>query len=778
MGKIVKIFVSSVFQEMEIERDVLHHQVNAYLKEKVGDDITPLFVDLRWGIDTRKYEDDYQRSMYIINRCFDAIDDSDIFLGLLGSEYGSTAEKEIVESLDLDDLHKEVSYTHLEILYAEKHLPKENILFLIKDGKGSSSSESLKDYVKNKYQYLTYEKTGEDSISPSFISNAIKLLESHLSSSHKKEYYYQRDDVINSVIKCLDESNFVAIKGEFGSGKTTLLKWLNNKFQDTHQCIFINDSVRYSFRRVFKGKSFEESLETMRNDNKRYVILFDAYEYDSFRDFYALYASFINQKDKFIMFFTYENDESIKRLFGMDIAYLDMPLLSKDDIAPFIEEVMKVYNKLLFKEVNEYLINKGDRYLTPMALITIISELIALDGSIYSNVRNNYLDYSSGMVEMMKKVIDSFPKTNKEIIPWKISNADKYISPDLARFITNVIEIYQQPLELSLLSRCFEKYFNRHWSDIDYYTYKSYLRGIVNEEDGLISFSIHLPYLEKIDEERVNKIKVSLYQSLKEMNLHKNKELEFAYSVDLDYFIKSVNDGKYLDDIALAIDTSIISFDQLSKINTLAYQLVKNSGSINHENLLRALIKSFSYGFIYIDRIYTYHKCLINNFDFKVDELLLMEYLGCFIDFSLSNGLEKYITKEGDTLFNFVEKNTSKGKDIKTANKISELTYICYKYLEAIDDKRCQDLYDNLASNILALDNCPFYALTVVEELNKRHLFIAEKVMNHLLNIIDNNKENDVFLELGIHNIKVKEMLGIPNNLDNTAPYIKEFYEP
>ncbi len=47
--KTLKVFVSSLFNEMMLERDILHRQVSALIAEKLGknDDITVLFVDLR-----------------------------------------------------------------------------------------------------------------------------------------------------------------------------------------------------------------------------------------------------------------------------------------------------------------------------------------------------------------------------------------------------------------------------------------------------------------------------------------------------------------------------------------------------------------------------------------------------------------------------------------------------------------------------------------------------------------------------------------------------------
>lgn len=128
MAKVVKIFVSSLFKEMAIERDVLHHQINAYFQEKSGEEIIPIFVDLRWGIDTSEYINDYEKSLYTIERCFEAIEDSDIFLGLLGEDYGSLVERDVLDKLGVDKKYYDYSYTHLEILYAEKHINKNNIL--------------------------------------------------------------------------------------------------------------------------------------------------------------------------------------------------------------------------------------------------------------------------------------------------------------------------------------------------------------------------------------------------------------------------------------------------------------------------------------------------------------------------------------------------------------------------------------------------------------------------------------------------------------------------
>lgn len=117
------IFVSSTFQDMHFERDILQQKVLPRLQEfakKYGETVE--LCDLRWGVDTTGMNEE-QSASKILQTCFDEIDRSHpLFLGLLGNRYGWVPDESQVHSI-LESQDRKISesgqksVTELEILY-------------------------------------------------------------------------------------------------------------------------------------------------------------------------------------------------------------------------------------------------------------------------------------------------------------------------------------------------------------------------------------------------------------------------------------------------------------------------------------------------------------------------------------------------------------------------------------------------------------------------------------------------------------------------------------
>jgi hypothetical protein len=121
----VLVFVSSVFRDMHVERDILNRQVFPEVEEKLrqaGHHCAIRWIDLRWGIDTSAVPA-MERESQILRVCLDELDHSKpFFLGLLGQSYGTipltsaiTAAK---REFDLNFGEAEPSVTELEIEFA------------------------------------------------------------------------------------------------------------------------------------------------------------------------------------------------------------------------------------------------------------------------------------------------------------------------------------------------------------------------------------------------------------------------------------------------------------------------------------------------------------------------------------------------------------------------------------------------------------------------------------------------------------------------------------
>lgn len=142
-----KFFISSTFQDMHAERDMIQNIVQPAVNQKLneqGEYI--LFSDLRWGIDTMT--DSTERR--ILDSCFDEIDScKPYFIVFIGGRYGWVPSDDLVLPYkerfgDVDILNKSV--TELEVLYALKLNANElgRCLFYFKDDAGFENKDTKK----------------------------------------------------------------------------------------------------------------------------------------------------------------------------------------------------------------------------------------------------------------------------------------------------------------------------------------------------------------------------------------------------------------------------------------------------------------------------------------------------------------------------------------------------------------------------------------------------------------------------------------------------------
>lgn len=88
----INIFISSAFRNMHLQRDTLIYNVRPMVDQKLkkaGYEAHLNFVDLRWGVDERMSQDSLGMNAQILETCFRALDESDVFVGLY-TEYRGT----------------------------------------------------------------------------------------------------------------------------------------------------------------------------------------------------------------------------------------------------------------------------------------------------------------------------------------------------------------------------------------------------------------------------------------------------------------------------------------------------------------------------------------------------------------------------------------------------------------------------------------------------------------------------------------------------------------
>ena len=79
--KRMRVFISSTFEDMHGERDLIHRYIFPELKRRCrGLAVDAIPVDLRWGIKTDVHQ---------LRACLDEIDACNVFVGIVGGEENS-----------------------------------------------------------------------------------------------------------------------------------------------------------------------------------------------------------------------------------------------------------------------------------------------------------------------------------------------------------------------------------------------------------------------------------------------------------------------------------------------------------------------------------------------------------------------------------------------------------------------------------------------------------------------------------------------------------------
>ena len=146
------LFVSSTFQDMHAERDLLHNVVIPDILERFSQYRVQLdLIDLRWGISTPDETSEKESTTKILRVCFDEIERSrPFFIGFIGERYGWIPEYSVIESslLGYDFQLPEnagLSITELEMQYAlQKFDSHANCFFFLRNG---LSPEEMEDPV-------------------------------------------------------------------------------------------------------------------------------------------------------------------------------------------------------------------------------------------------------------------------------------------------------------------------------------------------------------------------------------------------------------------------------------------------------------------------------------------------------------------------------------------------------------------------------------------------------------------------------------------------------
>ena len=112
--KTIKIFISSTFNDMQAERDVVMTRVAPLINKRfAGEGISIQFIDLRWGVNTGDEEND-RREALVLRQCIQEIKESHpFFIAFLGERYGWVPPvhnwQQVVDMLDKENMNPGLS---------------------------------------------------------------------------------------------------------------------------------------------------------------------------------------------------------------------------------------------------------------------------------------------------------------------------------------------------------------------------------------------------------------------------------------------------------------------------------------------------------------------------------------------------------------------------------------------------------------------------------------------------------------------------------------------
>jgi tetratricopeptide (TPR) repeat protein len=266
-NRVIRVFISSTFRDMQEERDVLVKWVIPEVRRRCYDRLVELVeVDLRWGITEAQAQ-----KGETISVCLDEIDRCrPYFIGMLGERYGwipDSYKKDLLEVQPWIQNHLDKSVTELEFIYGflknktvqdqafiyfrdkdygQKVPSSIRPLYLSEGPESKRLLNKLKDDVRNsgaslKEIYKTPEEFGEfvledlwEAINKDFPAGSeptaleIEANKHETFANVRRSVYIGREDYYSYIDNHIEtETKPLVIQGDSGSGKSALLaNWI------------------------------------------------------------------------------------------------------------------------------------------------------------------------------------------------------------------------------------------------------------------------------------------------------------------------------------------------------------------------------------------------------------------------------------------------------------------------------------------------------------------------------------------------------------------------
>lgn len=250
----LKIFISSTFKDLELERDRLAVIFQKLQKRVFERRLHIIPYDLRWRED---HHDD------LVRWCINMVMECQYFVGILGYRYGWRPDKDF----NGEENHDNISITEMEIRKALQIIPKNRRFFCFGDVQQYDESvlanESEKDLLSLQVLKKELQDKGEDVFTYHNTEELLQIIAANIEKTIDSEYppgvkvelqSYSKKDALSEIIEekrrgfvgqqqhlkrmsefCAQKTttNTLAIEAVAGTGKSALLAEFIHSWQDT-----------------------------------------------------------------------------------------------------------------------------------------------------------------------------------------------------------------------------------------------------------------------------------------------------------------------------------------------------------------------------------------------------------------------------------------------------------------------------------------------------------------------------------------------------------------
>lgn len=457
-NRIIRVFVSSTFADMNKERNYLMTKVFPRLKEIARRRyVTFVELDLRWGI-----RDEDVHNGKVLQSCLDAIRDSKpFFIGIVGNRYGwcPTAEELSKNPILLErypevlqDIDSGFSVTEIEMQYAVLRNPeKMHAYFYFRKHKEplEEKIKQLRDKIlKSKYPVSEYsdevvfgemvekqfcelldELYPEDSVPTTLYEHTAQIEHMKRISDGYKDYNYTE----NMLCSVAEDTTikYWSLVGETGCGKSSLLAdWvLNNSNKyciipcfigSTHldsSIVVIKNYLRKEINTTFGSSdslegSFEDALKKIPGD-RNVIFVVDGLDNLTLptEDVYAFLSSFSRFSQTSKVVFSLTNDSKVAdQLHNLKAKYYKLKNLTEDRLFDIGTRYLKIYEKSLDEDKLQK-IAEASICSNPLLFKAILNELIA--AGTHETIGGLIEDYTESKTaeELFDKILVRYEKT-------------------------------------------------------------------------------------------------------------------------------------------------------------------------------------------------------------------------------------------------------------------------------------------------------------------------------------------------------------------------------